>query len=441
MEKKVTPNKFKIELDDPDNVKGEIIDISDNQYFLGINFLQKSKYSEKEKYIDFEFTKKIDKNDLENPQLIIYVNNIVKEIEIIDSKNLSFNSILKILIKLYPNHVVIPLRPVTKFGSSINYADYIENRINNINITSKKLINYIEINYLKKHELTDIQKEKYDSIIKTGNILNNQNVEGLGLIFCYSNLYYPQNFSFLPNNIKYYYVNNNKNLNPDIYSDYISLPFDNKLDVIIIKNGNCEDLFENTKSLIKKIYKLLKKGGIIFIQNGEDIDYDKNLFEKINPQQMNPELFIKSVSEESLILIKKEKRYPNQVYSNQIIKNICTFEDGSIDQEILKSLKTLSKEDTSMMINKTSKDFNYYYIENKLKDDYGVTEEYIRFVFSWFKKYYKIINSNTCPKLYYYAQLVSEDQVNKYKDLILNYFNSKQYKIVRMILGLMVLEK
>ena len=94
-----------------------------------------------------------------------------------------------------------------------------------------------------------------------------------------------------------------------------------------------------------------------------------------------------------------------------------------------------------MMINKTSKDFNYYYIENKLKDDYGVTEEYIRFVFSWFKKYYKIINSNTCPKLYYYAQLVSEDQVNKYKDLILNYFNSKQYKIVRMILGLMVLEK
>jgi hypothetical protein len=103
------------------------------------------------------------------------------------------------------------------------------------------------------------------------------------------------------------------------------------------------------------------------------------------------------------------------------------------------SLKSMSKEDKSEIIPKKSKVFEYYYIQQQLMDDYGVSKEYVDFVFSWFKKYYKIINSNTCPKLYYYAELVSEEQVNKYKDMILNYFDSNQFKIVRMILGLMLL--
>jgi hypothetical protein len=128
-------------------------------------------------------------------------------------------------------------------------------------------------------------------------------------------------------------------------------------------------------------------------------------------------------------------------YSNEILDKVCKFPDGSVDEKIMMSLKSIARKDESTMVSKLSKNYNYYYIQQKLMEDYGVTKQYVDFVFSWIKKYYKLIDVNTCPKLYYYSELPSEEQVNKYRDIILNYFDSKKYKLVRMILGLMLLEK
>jgi hypothetical protein len=394
----------------------DIKEIKDNQYFIGINFR-------------------------EDRQIIVYVNNVVKEIDIIDTKNFKFNQILSILLQIYPEHNVIPLRPALRFGFYINYDDYLENRINNVNLTSTKLLNYLEIDYLKSHKITTEQNMKSEQVLESERRLTNTNPQGNGFILCYSNLYYPQSYQFLPDNIRYYFVNNHKNLNPDIVSNIMDLNFDNQINYIIIKNNYCN--IDITDDIITKLYKVLKSNGILFIQNAKDININSKLFKRLNKEDVNKSFFVKEPKgDDYLLLMKKEKirkSNPYDVYSKKIIENICRFQDGSVDQQILMSLKSMSKEDKSEIIPKKSKVFEYYYIQQQLMDDYGVSKEYVDFVFSWFKKYYKIINSNTCPKLYYYAELVSEEQVNKYKDMILNYFDSNQFKIVRMILGLMLL--
>ena len=406
--------RYKFTIENPNDI--DIPEIKDNQYFIGINFR-------------------------EDRQIIVYVNNVVKEIDIIDTKNFKFNQILSILLQIYPEHNVIPLRPALRFGFYINYDDYLENRINNVNLTSTKLLNYLEIDYLKSHKITTEQNMKSEQVLESERRLTNTNPQGNGFILCYSNLYYPQSYQFLPDNIRYYFVNNHKNLNPDIVSNIMDLNFDNQINYIIIKNNYCN--IDITDDIITKLYKVLKSNGILFIQNAKDININSKLFKRLNKEDVNKSFFVKEPKgDDYLLLMKKEKitkSNPYDVYSKKIIENICRFQDGSVDQQILMSLKSMSKEDKSEIIPKKSKVFEYYYIQQQLMDDYGVSKEYVDFVFSWFKKYYKIINSNTCPKLYYYAELVSEEQVNKYKDMILNYFDSNQFKIVRMILGLMLL--
>ena len=414
-----TLKRFRILLDNPNVYTNEADDIKEDLYFVGINYVTKE-------------------------QIILFVNNFVNEIEIIDSVNLTFNQILSILLYIYPNHKIIPLKPMMRFGLKINFEDYLDNRIRNPKITSRKLMNYIEIDYLKRHKLTEDQQKKSDVVLEAERRLtNSNNKRGYGLILCYTNLYYPQSYQFLPDNIRYYFVNKHKNLNPDIVSEIVNIPYKNKIKYIIVKNNYCETIID--EKIMKKLNESLIDNGMLFISNAEKIKYDENLFIKLNYEDIDKELFVRVPEGEFLILMKKERKQSTtknyMYYSNEILDKVCKFPDGSVDEKIMMSLKSIARKDESTMVSKLSKNYNYYYIQQKLMEDYGVTKQYVDFVFSWIKKYYKLIDVNTCPKLYYYSELPSEEQVNKYRDIILNYFDSKKYKLVRMILGLMLLEK